>query len=176
MENRMEKKISSEIKYRGAIINVTLDEVELPRGGTGKREVAQHPGAAAVVAENAEGKIILVKQYRYPVEKVLLEIPAGKLEPGEEPETCAYREMIEETGFRPAKLELLTKVYTSPGFCTETIYLYRGYELIKEGAPGDMEENITVELLDRSAVRSKIASGEIRDAKTIIGLLWILYG
>lgn len=174
MTNQEEKQLSSEMKYRGSIINVRLDEVQLPRGGTGRREVAEHPGAVAVVAETDEGKILMVQQYRYPVGRVLLEIPAGKLERGEDPAECACREMIEETGYRPGKLELLTKFYTSPGFCNELIYLYEGLNPGKAGEPEDSEENIKVVRLDKSSIREMIISGEIADAKTIIGLLWIL--
>ncbi len=177
MDDLTEKMLKSETKYRGRIINVKLDEVELPSGNKSHREVVEHPGAVAVIAENDEGRLVLVQQFRYPTGETLLEIPAGKLEPGEPPEECARREMIEETGYRIGKIELLSRIYTTPGFCNEVIYIYRGHDLQYIGTPegsgdADEEENLMPVLIHKQEAITKIKSGEINDAKTIMAILW----
>jgi len=177
MNDLTEKMLKTEMKYRGRIINVKVDEVELPTGTRSGREVVEHPGAVAVIAADEDGRIILVEQYRYPVGETLLEIPAGKLDPGESPEECALREMVEETGYRPGRLALLSRIYTTPGFSNEAIHLFRGYDLQYVGKPdrdvdADEEENLNTVLLSEREAVEKIVAREIVDAKTIIALLW----
>ncbi|WP_034429000.1 NUDIX hydrolase, partial [Caldisalinibacter kiritimatiensis] len=118
-----EKTMKSEKIYEGKILNLRIDTVELPDKKYTKREIVEHPRAVAIVPITAKGEIILVKQYRKPVEKELLEIPAGKLEVGEEPKTCAIRELKEETGVTANKLTYLFEFFTSPGFSNEKMYL-----------------------------------------------------
>ena len=129
MDELTEKTLKTETRYHGRIINVKVDEVELPTGTRSSREVVEHPGAVAVIAMNEDGLIVLVEQFRYPAGETLLEIPAGKLDPGESPVECALREMVEETGYQPETLTLLSKIYTTPGFSNEVIYLFRGHNL-----------------------------------------------
>jgi len=172
-----EKKINSDIKYRGRIINVRLDEVSLPSGQGSYRELVEHPGAVAVLGQESSGRLVFVQQYRYPAGRVMLEVPAGKLEPGEPPEECARREMEEETGYRLGKMDLLTRIYTTPGFCNEVIYVFRSYELEYVGVPtgaqeAEGEEFLKTVLLSREEAFEKTKNGAIIDAKTIIALLW----
>lgn len=177
MNDLTEKMLKTEMKYRGRIIDVKVDEVELPTGTRSSREVVEHPGAVAVIAADEDGRIILVEQYRYPAGETLLEIPAGKLDPGESPEECALREMVEETGYRPGRLVLLSRIFTTPGFSNEAIHLFRGYDLQYVGKPdcnvgADEEENLNTVLLSEREAVEKIIAREIVDAKTIIALLW----
>ncbi len=171
-DEQLEKTLSSKEKYRGGIIGVKVDEVELSNGKTSKREVVEHPGAVAVVAEK-EGKLLLLRQFRYPTGEVLLEIPAGKLEKGEEPAACAHRELLEETGFEAKGLHLLSQFYTSPGFCNETVYLFQAEEILhyQESPLGDGEENLQLAWLTREEAIEGIKNLWVKDAKTIIGIL-----
>ncbi len=183
MDDLTEKHISSEQQYRGRIIKVRVDEVELPSGMKSYREVVEHPGAVAVIGKNEQGQLIFVKQFRYPTGQALLEIPAGKLDPGETPEDCAIREMKEETGYRPGKLQLLSSLYTSPGFCNEVIHVFAGLNMTYEGLPdedgtsppaGDHEydeENLRIIYLEPDTALKMIYSGEIIDAKTVAAVL-----
>src|SRR4030043_1155887 len=124
MKKLSEKKISSKKIFGGKIIELFVDEVKLPNNKVVTREKVTHPGAVGIVPVNKEGKIMLVEQFRYPLESVLLEIPAGKLEKSESPLECAARELKEEIGATGGKLIHLTTFYTSPGFCDEILYLY----------------------------------------------------
>ncbi len=177
MEDLTEKKVSGETKYQGRIVNVRIDEVELPSGNRTYREVVEHPGAVAVLGKTDEGELVLLRQYRYPTGETLLEIPAGKLEPGELPQECAYREMIEETGYQVGKLELLSRIYTTPGFCDEVIYIFRGHDLKFTSAPTGTdghgeEESLEPVLFSREEALEQIKNGTINDAKTIIAITW----
>ncbi len=177
MNEFTERKINSDIKYRGRIINVKLDEVRLPSGQGSYRELVEHPGAVAVLGQERGGRLVLVQQYRYPAGRAMVEIPAGKLEHDEPPEECARREMEEETGYRLGNMELLTCIYTTPGFCNEVIYIFRSYELDfvgnSAGAGGAGEEEfLKTILLSREEALEKTRNGDIIDAKTLIALLW----
>ena len=119
-----EKRLSSETKFEGRVITVTLDRVELENGGTSTREVVRHHGGAGVAALNDEGELYLVRQYRYPMGEETLELPAGKLEPGEDPRDSGLRELAEETGLVPGTFEDMGCLYSSPGILAERIYLY----------------------------------------------------
>jgi len=165
----------SEKVYRGNIINLRIDHVELPDGRAASREVVEHPGAVAVVALTSERRVILVKQYRTPVGRVLLEVPAGKLTPGERPENCARRELEEETGMRAGKLNLLCTFYTTPGFSDEIMYVFYAGELKKSRKNPDADEFLETTTLSLEEAVNKIFSGEIIDAKTITGLLSVAY-
>lgn len=158
----------------GKYIKFRQDEIILSNGHTTVRDVVVHPGAVAVAAVTAQNEVILVKQYRYPIGQVCYELPAGKLEPGEEPLATAKRELAEETGFQASTWEKLTAFYTAPGFTNEFIHLFLASGLQADQAHPDPDEIIEYESINIDTLRQKVYSGEIRDAKTIIGLFWIL--
>ncbi len=170
MDDLSEKTLSSKKIYEGKIINVRLDRVHLPDGKEGCREVVELGGAVAIVPLCDE-EVYFVRQYRTPVEKILLEIPAGRLEPGEEPEECAQRELAEEIGFGSSRLHQLAFFYSSPGFSNETLYLYLAQGLIYRPVPKEEGEFLQVESMPFSKALEKVYRGEIRDGKTIAGLL-----
>lgn len=166
-----EKTMKTEKIYEGKILNLRIDTVELPDKKYSKREIVEHPGAVAIVPITEKGEIILVKQYRKAVEKELLEIPAGKLEVGEEPRETAIRELKEETGFSSAKIEYITEFYTSAGFTDEKMYLFLATELTEGTAEPEKDEYIEVVKLGLETLIDMVLKGEILDSKTIIGAL-----
>lgn len=163
-----EKTLLNENIYKGKIIEVNLKTVELPNGKEGKREIVNHPGGVAILAYKDKETILLVEQFRKPLERSLLELPAGKIEKGEEPKICGIRELEEETGYKANKFSYLGKIVTSPGFCDEYIYLYKAEDLYK-GSTGlqDEDEFINVKELKIDIIKEMIKKGEIIDAKTI---------
>ncbi len=161
---------SSRYPYRGRIINVRLDEVELTNGPA-VREVVEHPGAVAVLALDGKENVILVRQYRHPVGGELLEVPAGKLEPGEEPLHCARRELAEETGLSGTSWRSLARCYASPGFCTEVLYFFAVRDLVPAPGIPDEDEELQVVRIPLPEARRMALAGEIADAKTLIALL-----
>ena len=168
----LHEKILSETQvWRGHIFNVSELEVELPNGHRAGRDVVRHHGAAGVVALTHTGKIVLVRQYRTAIDRVTVEIPAGKLDPGEDPLDCARRELKEETGFVPGKIRYLTTIATSVGFCDEVIHLYLATDLTLEGAHPDDDEFVNVELVPLSELIDAVLDGKIEDAKTVVGAL-----
>lgn len=166
-----ETTISSKLVYSGKILNLRLDKVELPNGKTSTREIVEHPGAVAIVALNEKDEVLMVKQYRKPVEEALLEIPAGKLEKGEHPDASAERELMEETGFFARDLRHIMDFYTSPGFSGEKMYLYLARDLEKKARPADEDEYIEMHTVPFEQAVRKVYDGSIKDAKTIAGLL-----
>lgn len=166
----VEKTITSQSIYEGRIIQVRVDEVELPNGKTASREIVHHNGAVAVLAVTDEDKIVLVRQYRKPMDRILLEIPAGKLEGDEDPKSCAERELVEETGFKAKNMELIASFYTSPGFSDELVHLYRGRGLTSGEATPDEDEFVEVLYLSLPEAKKYIETGEIKDAKTIMAI------
>lgn len=167
----IETPLSSERIYEGKMINMRRDTVRLPDGNTASREVVEHPGAVAIVPIMADGSILLVRQFRHPVGKVLLEIPAGKLGPGEEPDLCAARELEEETGYRAQVIERKSSLFTGPGFTDEIIHIYVARELVRSQACPDDDEFIEAERFDEETVRQMVRDGRICDSKTIAGLM-----
>lgn len=167
----IEKPVSSERIYDGAMINVRRDTVTLPNGRKASREVVEHPGAVAIVPVTADGRVVMVRQFRHPVGQVLLEIPAGKLDPGEQPDDCARRELEEETGFAAKNLKRLAAIYTGPGFSNEIIHLYLASGLTAAARHPDEDEFLAVESYDRDQLKKMLAAGALRDAKTLVGLL-----
>ncbi len=169
-----EKTIKRETLFTGKIIEVALDEVALPMGGTAKRELVFHPGGVGIVAITPEEKMLFVRQFRKPLERVILEIPAGKIDPGEgsHPEVTGARELEEETGYRPQKMNHLASMYLSPGFANEMLHLYLAEGLEKVENPRAMDEDEVLEVyeltLDEALERMK--TGEICDAKTIYAI------
>jgi ADP-ribose pyrophosphatase len=161
--------------YEGKIINLRRDMVRLPNGKEASREVVEHPGAVAVVAVLPDGRILLVRQFRHPVGQILLEIPAGKLDAGEDPDACALRELEEETCYRAGKIERRASVFTGPGFTDEVIHMYVAGELQKTALNPDDDEFLEVQAYEQAEVRRLIREGIICDAKTIAGL-YLLQG
>lgn len=161
---------SSRTVFEGRLLKVRVDEVELPGGGEAQREVLVHPGAVALLALDDEGRLLLVRQYRHAAGRSLLELPAGTLEEGEPPEACARRELEEETGHRPGRLEPLISFFPSPGVSSEIIHLFLASELLAvESGPEEDEQLELVRLTPEEALR-RMDAGEVADAKTIAGL------
>ena len=157
--------------FSGRVVNLSVDRVRLPNGNICELEMIRHPGAAAVVPVDTEGQVLLVRQYRYAAGGWLLEVPAGKLDPGESPETCAVREVEEETGFRPGDLVSLGWVWTTPGFTDEKIWLYLARDLVRTRQDLQSDEVLTVERFPLEQAVEMAAAGEIRDAKSVCALL-----
>ncbi len=170
-----EPTVSSRLVFRGQVASVRVDDVRLPSGRIGRREIVEHPGAAAIVALTGAGEVLLVRQYRKTVERTLLEIPAGKLEPGENALECAQRELAEEAGVRAGVMTPMLTFVPSPGILTEaiTIFLAEGLESRRVSAPVD-EEGLRVVRVPLGAIRVLIAAGEICDGKSLVGLLLML--
>lgn len=166
-----EKTLSSKEIFSGKIVNLRVDKVQLPNGKVSTREIIQHPGAVAIVALTQEGDVLMVKQYRKAPESALLEIPAGKLEENEAKEDCAQRELMEETGYYANDIEYVTSFYTSPGFTNELIHLFFAKNIMPRKMQGDEDEYIELKYIPLKNAISKIYEGEIKDSKTITGLL-----
>ncbi len=171
MNDRLyEKTIHSEMIYDGKIIKVKVDEVVLPNGHTAKREIVEHQGAVAVLPLTEDGKMIAVRQFRKPLERSIVEIPAGKLEKGEEPLECAKRELEEETGYKAKQYEHVSSFYTSPGFANELLHLYIATGLYEGVHHPDEDEFVEIMHLTLDEAKQLHAEGQIRDAKTVLAL------
>lgn len=157
--------------YHGIIVDVTTDMVRLSNGEITMREVVHHPGGVCVAAVDRDGRVAVVRQFRYPFGAHLLELPAGKLEPDEDPLSAAMRELSEETGLEADDWQALGRLYTSPGFSTETLYLYLATGLHQGEAHPDPNEFLDVERLPLAELADMIARGEVADAKTVAGTL-----
>jgi ADP-ribose pyrophosphatase len=169
--------LSSRRVYSGRIINLDVDTVRFPNGSTGELEMIRHPGAAAIVPflsdpVGADPQLLLLRQYRYAAEEFLYEIPAGRLDPGEEPADCAKRELMEETGCEAERIEHLYTFYTTPGFTDEKIHAFMAVGLSRGESRHETDEFITVETLTLSNALGLIEKGEIKDAKTALAILY----
>jgi ADP-ribose pyrophosphatase len=165
--------LSKETVYDGKLIKVIKEKVRIANGNERYREIVIHPGAVALVVVDADDKLLLVKQYRRAADRVLLEIPAGTREKGENSEDCALREVREETGYAAGKIQKLGGFFSAPGFCTEFLDCYLLTDLSESPGQADDDENIELERLTLDEARKAIANGEICDAKSICGiLLW----
>lgn len=169
-----EEQLSSSQVYSGRILNVRVDRVVKPDGSETSREIVVHSDCVAVVAMDDEGRIILERQFRYPVQEELFEIPAGTIEPGETPLEAARREMQEETGYRPKELVPLGGFYSAPGYSTEYLYLFAASGLVSDPIQAEDSDEIELVRCSLSEVREMIKSGEVRDAKSVAGLLLFL--
>ena len=168
------KLIKSQILYKGKVFDHQVDEIEYDSGNKSIREIAIHPGGAVIVPIKDDGKIILVKQFRYPLQKTLIELPAGKLDKGEDPLKCAARELEEETGYKAKEIKKLGQIYTAPGYCTEILHIYSAKKL----TPGNHhreegEQGMEILELSLDEIEKMIANGEITDAKTIVGIYFL---
>ena len=166
-----EETLSSEIIYRGRAIGVRVDQVQTPGGRVTTREIVEHADCVAIIAVDDSNNLLLVNQFRKPVEKELLEIPAGGIEPGEDPTDCVRREMREETGYLPQKVTRLGGFYSTPGYCTEYLYLYLATDLIPSPLQAEDTESIQLKRVPPAEIAGLIDSGAICDAKSIAGLL-----
>lgn len=174
MADYKEKMIYSKKIYEGRIVNLRVDEVVLPDGKNTSREVVEYAGAVAVVPVNEKGELLLVRQYRYAVGETLLEIPAGKIERGEDYASSAARELVEETGYEAGNLKHLISFYSTPGFTNEQIHLFLATELALKKQDLDEDEFIEVETVNMKKAAEMIMSGEICDAKSVVGILTAL--
>ena len=166
-----EKQIRSDEKYRGIIVRVRLDEAELHTGKHVKREVVEHPGGVTVLPVDSDGNCYLVRQFRYPFGKMLLEAPAGKLEKGEDPLVCGIRELSEETGFTAEEMVDLGRCFTSPGFSTEVLHIYLALGLHAGQSHPDQDEYLNVEKIPLKELSERVMQNEIDDGKTIVAIL-----
>jgi len=169
------KVLNHKVVYRGRVFTTIVDEIEYDSGNKSIREVAEHPGGSVVLPVLDDGRIVFVYQYRYPLNRYLYELPAGKLDENEKPETCAARELKEETGYTADKLENLTTIFTTPGFCSETLHIFlarglrQGKQELEEG-----EFGLTLKYVPMKEAFHMVRTNEIVDAKTIAGLFFLL--
>lgn len=171
MKDFVEKTKLSRNIFRGKLLDVYVDEVILPSGKVAIREYIKHPGAAVVIPYVGNNKLMFVKQYRYPVREVTVELPAGKIDPGEDPITTIDRELIEETGYKAGSFVELFCFYPSVGYTNEVLHVYWAQNMNYVGEKPDPDENIEVLEISISEAIEKIFSGDIKDSKTIIGIL-----
>ena len=156
--------------YTGKVVTLNIDTVTLPNGATIDLETIRHPGAAAVVPVKDDGMVVLIRQFRHAAGGFIYEIPAGKLHPGEDPLHCALRELEEEVGYRASSFELLSSIFTAPGFADEVIHVYKATGLTKGRQQLDQDEVLDIIEMPLAEAVNKIEDGTIRDAKTIVGL------
>ena len=166
-----EKTLSSEKIFDGRILHIRRDTVLLPNGHQSTREVVDHPGGVGVLALDDQDRVLIVSQFRYPYEEILREIPAGKLEYGEDPAEAAVRELREETGAVAGSFQSLGELYPSPGYCGEIIRMYLARELSFGDTDPDEDEFLGLERVPFSQLVEQVLSGEIKDAKTIAAVL-----
>jgi len=163
-------RLSSRTIYAGRVVTLNLETVTLPNGATVELEVIHHPGAAAAVPVRDDGAVLLIRQYRHAAGGYIYEIPAGKLNPGEDPKDCAARELEEEIGLRAASLEHLVSFFTTPGFTDEVIHIYQASGFTAGRQKLDEDEVLEVVAFPLEEALAKIQEGTIRDGKTIVGL------
>jgi ADP-ribose pyrophosphatase len=173
----MTGKLSSRRAYTGKVVSIDVDQVEFPDGSVGELEMFRHPGASAIVPflsdpAGPDPELLLIRQYRYAADGYLLEIPAGRLEAGESPETCAVRELAEETGCTADLVEFMTAFYPTPGFCDEKIHLFMATGLRQGETKHEADEFVEPQPVALSKALAMIETGEIRDGKTAIGILY----
>lgn len=169
--NLRETTVATATGFQGRLLRLRVDEVRLPDGGTAGREVVEHPGGVGVVALTDDRQVLLVRQYRHPYGEILTEIPAGKREPGEDPLLTGKRELEEETGFAAENFTPLGRVYPTPGYCDEIIYLYLATDLHPATAHPDADEFLEVEKRPLDVLVQQVLDGDIADAKTQIAIL-----
>jgi len=175
MKKFEERTIRTEKIFGGKMISLQVDDVTLPNGQTSKREIVKHPGAVAVIPVNSEGKVVFVEQYRKPLDRSIIEIPAGKIEQNEDPEITAIRELEEETGYTANKLNYVTSFYTSPGFANEIIHIYYTDDINKLAEPvaGDDDEFVEIIKLTLEEAEQFVKEKKIYDAKTMYALIYL---
>ena len=157
--------------YEGRVLDLDVDDVEEPGGIRGRREVVRQRGSVAALPVHEDGRVVLVRQYRYAVDEQVWELPAGRIDPGETPEEGARRELEEEVGLRPRSLEALLVFWTTPGFCDEVMHLYRATGLESVPPRPEADESIEAATFTLAEARKMMVRGEIREAKTVVALL-----
>lgn len=157
--------------YEGKVLDLDVDDVEEPGGIRGRREVVRQQGSVAALPVHEDGRVVLVRQYRYAVDDQVWELPAGRIDPGEAAETAARRELEEEVGLQPGSLEPLLEFWTTPGFCDEVMHLYRATGLVSVPARPEADENIQAGTFSLEEAREMIRRGQIREGKTLVALL-----
>lgn len=179
MSKLKETRLSTTQVYKGSFLDVRRDQVSLPNGKTSVREWINHPGAACIIPVLPDGKIALIKQYRYPVQAEMIELPAGKLDVGETPEECARRELEEEIGYSAGKLTFVCNIHPAIGFASEKMWIYIAEDLTKTTDNTDYDEFLELIPMELDEAVQMVWNGKITDVKTIIGLLWaerLLFG
>jgi len=171
--NLVETRLDGETVYQGSFLNVKRDQVRLPDGATTIREYIEHPGAVMIIPLFDDQRVLMERQYRYPIAQVMVEFPAGKLDPNEDPLQCAQRELQEETGYRARELIRLTRIHPVISYSTEFIDLYLARGLIEGERKLDQEEFLETFITDISQLTEWVRSGVISDVKTIIGVFWL---
>ena len=169
-----EKILSSQLIYQGRVVRLRVDTVQVPGDQETTREIVEHSDCVAIIAIDTDGNVLLVNQFREAVEKELLEIPAGGIEPGEDPVTAVRRELQEEAGYLPGKVERLGGFYSAPGYCTEYLHLYLATDLTPSQLYAEDTAGIKLVRVPVTSIPGLIASGDICDAKSIAGLLTFL--
>ena len=172
MTHLKEKTIKTKTAHKGTFLTLNSDKVLLPNGNTSTREWIKHPGAVCCVPILPNGKIVLIRQYRYAVKEEMIEIPAGKLDQNEIPEKCALRELEEEIGYRANKLTLLANIHPAVGFTDEKMWLYLAEDLVKTKQSLDTDEFLEPNPTKLDDAVKMVWNGQITDVKTIIGILW----
>lgn len=167
----METPIGRETLYEGKILDLERMTVRLPNGREASREIVRHRGACVVAAVDGAGRVALVRQYRAPIGRLTWELPAGKLEAGEDPLLCAQRELAEETGYTAGRWTKLTALLSTPGFCDEVLHTYLATDLTRGQDHPDEDEFVQVEMVPMQALIERILAGDIADGKTIAGVL-----
>jgi ADP-ribose pyrophosphatase len=166
------KLIKSDTIFKGKVFDLQVDEIEYESGNKGIREVAIHQGGSVIVALTDDYKIVMVNQFRYPLQRYLYELPAGKLEQGEDPQVCALRELKEETGYNANSIIKLGSIVTTPGFCTEMLHIFLAQELTNgDHSREEGEFGMQIIELTLKEIEDKIKNGDIYDAKTISGIM-----
>jgi len=163
--------ISSEVVFQGKAFNVHSDQVRLPDGQVVRMDIVEHVGAVTILPLDEDGQIWFVRQYRHATGKALLELPAGMLEPGEQPEACARREIREETGMAAGQIEKLGELYLAPGYSTEYMHVFLAQDLYPSPLPGDQDEFLSVEKISFKQAFELVKRGELQDAKSLAALL-----
>lgn len=167
----VEKTVETKIVYEGVIVTVRLDRAQLQNGALAPREVVEHPGGVAILPLDSDGSVTVVRQFRYPFGRVLSELPAGKLERGEDHRLCALRELKEEVGMVPDELTYLGCIYTSPGFSTEVLHMYLARGLHQGACCPDEDEFLEIDRVPFATLVDEIMSGALTDAKTVAAVL-----
>ena len=174
--NLTETPISSTPIDHSSFLKINRDQIQLPNGNIHTRIVVRHPGAACVLATTPDNQVVLVRQWRYATNQATLEIPAGKLDDGEDPAVCALRELGEETPYTAERVEKILDFFSAPGFCDEVLHLYRARNITPTSSlQPDEDELVETELYTREQIRTLLANGALKDGKTLIALqYWLL--